>query len=775
MNNKAKYHLGKEFAMLKPNLPDNLIIRFFHIFLPLLMASFFVFSWAAEPRGMTVREFEQNAKAEGQLLPCAPIERSQVSQPEVKLWSDDWVAVDSLNFDTILDADQRLGLLWSNSAGEAIVCGTQSALTNEARQAITKAPVWIQPELSNILAKLETADQQIWSNLINSAADPYVDEIAFTIATSSVAWLTSIYADPQLVLENAQQLYTADAQLPYVQINDYGNSVSGGDYYSTTSYQKINADSQLVQVEVPREIYYWYIVHPKLTDEIPAFINPAIIESNSTHANNIAAPPTGQFWRTFFFSAQEENYPCLADTLSQLTSVYNRVGPANDVIHAIQWWVNNTMSFTSNSERPHQPVRIYRKHIGRCGEYGDYTEAAARTALIPCTQITSISTDHVWNEFWDEGWVQWEPVNGYINMPLVYENGWGKVFGSVFETRSDGCLTSVTDRYSEGISTLNFTVTDSLGQTVDGARIILAIYESGIRTDMVDFTDNQGQLTLPVGENRHYYVRVTSPVGIYPPNAGTYVSIVENSIAGETYNFTLPIPAAFTAPQITTVPFPEDPLNDWQLGIMFSVPHQYINGQVAWDDIDITGQTPRFYERLNQAGTVNLLFTDADNYLFYEISHTCEAYGVLENAQSGSGTFNIPSGQDWYGFADNANHVSNAQQINGALIYRHFGVANDDQHLPSAVFTLTGNYPNPFGKETEIAFNLKQGGQVKLCIYNSKGQKVKELRTETLKAGRHTLKWDATDADLKMVGSGVYFCTVSSNGQTRSCKLLLLR
>ncbi len=73
----------------------------------------------------------------------------------------------------------------------------------------------------------------------------------------------------------------------------------------------------------------------------------------------------------------------------------------NDAIHAIVWWINQNMSFTSNAERPHQPVRIITKRFGRCGEYADLTSAVARTALIPCTSILSVSTDHTWNEFWE--------------------------------------------------------------------------------------------------------------------------------------------------------------------------------------------------------------------------------------------------------------------------------------------------------------------------------------------------------------------------------------
>ena len=83
------------------------------------------------------------------------------------------------------------------------------------------------------------------------------------------------------------------------------------------------------------------------------------------------------------------------------------------------------MTFTSNSERPHQPVRIITKHIGRCGEYADMRAAIGRLGLIPTTSILCISGDHTWNHIWDEEWVHWD---GYIDNPLVYEQGWGKVF-----------------------------------------------------------------------------------------------------------------------------------------------------------------------------------------------------------------------------------------------------------------------------------------------------------------------------------------------------------
>jgi len=91
-----------------------------------------------------------------------------------------------------------------------------------------------------------------------------------------------------------------------------------------------------------------------------------------------------------FFNYADAGYPLLRDCLANTTVTWDITGnTTNDAIHTIQNWINDSMDFTSNAERPHQPVRIYRKHIGRCGEYADITAAACRSALIPCTSIFS--------------------------------------------------------------------------------------------------------------------------------------------------------------------------------------------------------------------------------------------------------------------------------------------------------------------------------------------------------------------------------------------------
>lgn len=744
-------------------------------FLLSLLAMIFLTFCLAQPRGTTQAEFPTGGICVGQAESFIPNASIPSSNSEVTIIRDEWIAVDSLKLNTILRAGKQHGMQFSTYTQSMLLSSTLGEIIPAAQTAIAKSPLWLRANLANVFSQLTSLKQMAWAAIINDASDPYIDEIAFAVANSSVQYLASNFSDPALFVENAQLLYSIDAELPYVQILDYGTSTTDPDYYSTTQYYKTTADSQVVQMTVPRDIYYWYIVHPKITDEIPAYINPALSESNSTHSNNINPPPDGVFWRNFLYTVQELDYPVLRDTLMQCQTAFNRNGTAGDAIRAIQWWVNHTMSFTSGTERPHQPVRIYKKHMGRCGEYADYTAAASRTALIPCTSILSVSTDHTWNEFWEDGWVQWEPVNGYIDAPLVYENGWGKVFGTVFEIRSDGFLTSVTDRYSEGLATITIAVRDSSNHPIDGARVILAFTDPAMRVDMVGFTDNDGNVVFSVGENRHYFARVESSVGIFPTNPGTYLSLMDNAVDGENYAYQMTLTLPKPVPHITSIPVPADDTDDWRFYLEFTTPKQILYGKVTWDDLAANGAPAYFYKDLDSPGRVNLLMTDADNFLFYGIDQTAQAFNVQTEVVSGSALFGIPNQWDWYAFLDNSSQVANAQLVTGIMLYEHYGVGNDDSVLPAASVKLYPNYPNPFSSETFIRYSLSKSDRTEICIYNIKGQKVRSLLSDNETSGLNEIVWDGRDDFGSPAANGVYFCRLTSGSKTLSRKLILLK
>ena len=569
-----------------------------------------------------------------------------------------WTIIDSINFNSFIQPGNYIGVSFDNTTNEiSLISNYEDLLCPEAIAALEKSPKWLRPDLENIFLQLDPDIQLEWAEVINNATDPYIDEIAFSIANTSAEYLSSPYCYPEIFIENAFNIYTADIFLNYVEIMDYGTSASDENYYSTTLYWKIDENGDQVQVEVPRDIYYMYIVHPKITDEIPAFIDPDIIEDNTTHNNNIVSPDEGVFWRYYIFNNNDSGYPLLRDELMNSTVLWDFTNNSpNDAIHTLGQWINSSMSFTSNNERPHQPVRIYKKHIGRCGEYADISTAAARSALIPCTGILAISGDHTWNEFWDEQWIQWEPVNGYLNNPLVYENGWGKVFGSVFEIRSNGYLTPVTEVYSEETATITIFALDANGNPIDGARIKLRADNA---SDNWGYTDNEGKYTFIVGDARNYYARMDSDIGSDPIDTSQYYEVALNTVGGQTYTYSTTAEGIMPEVLYNPVTIPEDDTDDYKLVIDFTVPEQVITGSIIMDDIDDT----QFYNKIDD-GIINFFMADWIGYLYFTDGQIFDTFNEYIGISEGEIEFDIPANEMWYAMFNIGDNLNNPQLDN---------------------------------------------------------------------------------------------------------------
>jgi len=83
------------------------------------------------------------------------------------------------------------------------------------------------------------------------------------------------------------------------------------------------------------------------------------------------------------------------------------------------------------------------------------------------------------------------------------------------------------------------------------------------------------------------------------------------------------------------------------------------------------------------------------------------------------------------------------------------------------------NHPNPFYEETEIHYSLPHYAEGTITIFNSKGQKVREI---TVSPAENSILWPGTDERNKKVPSGVYFYRLESENKTlASEKMLYLR
>jgi hypothetical protein len=134
-----------------------------------------------------------------------------------------------------------------------------------------------------------------------------------------------------------------------------------------------------------------------------------------------------------------------------------------------------------------------------------------------------------------------------------------------------------------------------------------------------------------------------------------------------------------------------------------------------------------------------------------------------------------------------------ALDVSGELIYvadlaslmvlRHVSTgvdaASDEREGPRGPGLLQ-NRPNPFNRETVLAFDLNEesisGTQpISLKIYNIRGQLVRVLVEDRLSAGRHQVTWDGMDLNGLAVESGIYPCVLKTHNSREMRKLVLLR
>ena len=91
------------------------------------------------------------------------------------------------------------------------------------------------------------------------------------------------------------------------------------------------------------------------------------------------------------------------------------------------------------------------------------------------------------------------------------------------------------------------------------------------------------------------------------------------------------------------------------------------------------------------------------------------------------------------------------------------------------LITIDGVFPNPFNPTATIEFSLPSNGYASVEIYNLAGQRVRQLITNDLTAGRHTAVWNGRDENGSMTASGIYIVRLNMNGITASQRMTLVR
>jgi hypothetical protein len=307
--------------------------------------------------------------------------------------------------------------------------------------ALAAAPAWLRDDLVVNLGQLDVDLQDELAALILDLDDPYLtDEVAFAVAHTSPEVLRYNWFFPEILVRNAELVYQFDASLDYVELLDRGEPGVDDDYDTTATYRVEEEDGTVVEKTIERDLYYWYVVHPRLEDELPEYLD-------AWRSDNPATPEDGLFWREFLWDKAAEECPddgracpLLVDALAGVDTLWKNKAETRDdngAIGELIQYVWDAIDFGAGEERPVQPSRIYTVGRGNCGEHADLTCAAARTGLIPCRNVGARANDHTWDEFWDDRWVAWEPIGTHVDYFGYY--GGPNADYYVYDRRDNDC------------------------------------------------------------------------------------------------------------------------------------------------------------------------------------------------------------------------------------------------------------------------------------------------------------------------------------------------
>ena len=238
------------------------------------------------------------------------------------------------------------------------------------------------------------------------------------------------------------------------------------------------------------------------------------------------------------------------------------------------------------------------------------------------------------------------------------------------------------------------------------------------------YQDGELVSTIDLSEGYiNYYVAES----IEPGNYEFYVVAVygENEMTSETIEFDISLIA---------------PSN---LSYVYNTP----NLVIQWDDIEFT----RGFDGYN-------LYLDDEEPIF-----TTGNYLILSDVEEGN--------HQVYLKAVFGDYESEASEILDIIITDN----SDVTELPQVSF-IAQNSPNPFNPSTTINYFVSGNSEqnVKIMIYNQKGQIINSLVDENKAQGNHSVNWNGTDAKGKSISSGIYFYRFILNNKIIDSKKMLL-
>jgi len=420
------------------------------------------------------------------------------------------------------------------------------------------------PRLFPFLVPADSSSLRKCIELIENCGNKIVDEVAFSIAytPSEVIRAMARMDELELLSENASLVYKVAEKVKYAEIREYPD-------YTTIVYDG--------KYELPRDYYYFFVVHPRILYEIPAYVDASFWDRPPDYyglsedewlrkeVNVYKNREKGLFWRSFFLKDRKYGKSVL-EAVEDADSLWEAVFS----VYMLQMYnkENPVMRFGYKTQDL-QPIVIYKKAYGSCGEQSILYAALARTALIPVYVVTDRGEDHQWNEYWDrDSWhhidINWKPEKAIDNPYTSSEGMKGKTVSCVTGWRGDDVMFDVTARGYTDTAVVRIRVLDSRGRPVDGAIVIPRshwLHRNSIAN--WKYTDTEGRVTFGLGyQPLGYTFEVLSPFGI----AGSENVFIKE---GRTYRYSYSLPDSLPVSHFQGGSLPEyyriQTLKSWQV------------------------------------------------------------------------------------------------------------------------------------------------------------------------------------------------------------------
>ncbi len=282
-------------------------------------------------------------------------------------------------------------------------------------------------------------------------------------------------------------------------------------------------------------------------------------------------------------------------------------------------------------------------------------------------------------------------------------------------------------------------------------------------------------------------VAIVGPPVLYQPMSGSYTfsdpdSNTEGTSLYQWYRVVNNTPQAITDANATVYNPVEEDLG---LPLAFAVTPVDQHGMAGIQvmsaytlPIDVLPAPQNFNGVLNPPSTVVLTwerpqYYDGRGLIGYRLYRNGLTISTITNVNTLTFTDTyVPNGTHEYWICSMFNDPYMLSEPSN-IVTINIGVANDDQLAPAQLWVSAA--PNPFRSNTVFSIVSKAGAPVSLAVYNLKGQLVRTFAAATDAAGIAGFSWDGTDNNGTQVDSGIYSYRLSSAGQVRNGRIILMR